>query len=117
MKTRTPTNQKQENRTKIQSYKAKEKNTQKEEACSTKIKKINNLCSQRTLEIETRGIWRFYLEWYTLGMAAFCGGEEFDKNVGREEGSLRVVWWLLFLTWVVPQTMEKLASVSVKNKG
>jgi hypothetical protein len=56
MKTRTPTNQKQENRTKIQSYKAKEKNTQKEEACSTKIKKINNLCSQRTLEIETRGI-------------------------------------------------------------
>jgi hypothetical protein len=35
-------------------------------------------------------------------------------KVLAEEGSLRVVWWLLFLTWVVPQTMEKVASVSVE---
>jgi hypothetical protein len=36
-------------------------------------------------------------------------------KVLAEEGSLLVVWWLLFLTWVVPQTMEKLASVEVKD--
>jgi hypothetical protein len=60
---------------------------------------------------ETWGIWSFYLElhWVWLHFV----GEEFAK-VLAEEGSLRVVWWLLFLTWVVPQTMEKLASVSVE---
>jgi hypothetical protein len=40
-------------------------------------------------------------------------GEMSLTKVLAEEGSLRVVWWLLFLTWVVPHTMEKLASVLV----
>ena len=44
-------------------------------------------------------------ETFTFNYAGY-GCMEFDKNVAS--GSLRVVRWLLFLTCVVAQTMEKI---------
>jgi hypothetical protein len=46
-------------------------------------------------------------EAFTLSYIGY-GCMEFDKNVAS--GSLRVVRWLLFLTCVVAQTVEKIGS-------